>query len=130
MLWQHQTTDLQAQLAQLAAGGDFRLKGIRVLPGTTSLADNQINGWPSTLHRLFGLSSGRHLLLLPLYHNTTRHNTTRHNTTRHNTAQHNTAQHNTAQPLANRQNTAPQQTHDLRKDNPQDNSLHNNGAHN
>lgn len=57
VLWQHQATDLQAQLSTLAAGGDFHLSGAKVYAS----AD-----WPDELVQIFGVAKGRQLLLLPL----------------------------------------------------------------
>ncbi len=59
VLWQHQATDLQAQLSALADGGDFHLSGAQVY----AAAD-----WPDELVQIFGTAEGRQLVLLPLCH--------------------------------------------------------------
>ena len=72
VLWQHQATDLQAQLAALAVGGDFRLQGAMVLSAAELMDSDRSEPWPSALHQLFGPSAERHLLLLPLYYDAER----------------------------------------------------------
>jgi len=57
LLWQDQATDLRSQLAAIATGKDFHLKGAIV---------HASNHWPPQLTAILGLSRGRHLLLLPL----------------------------------------------------------------
>ncbi|MGB3298240.1 MAG: EAL domain-containing protein [Phormidesmis sp.] len=57
VLWQHQANDLQAQLATLAAGEDFRIKGAQAYSGRE---------WPFSLTQIFGDSQGRELIVLPL----------------------------------------------------------------
>ncbi len=62
VLWQHQATDLQAQLAALAvraAGDDFHLSG------TIVYCDHN---WPSPLVPLLGRCQGQQLIFLPLCH--------------------------------------------------------------
>ena len=69
-LWQHQTADLQAQLAALTAGRDFCLKSSRVLPADTHLPEQPDSLWSVAFSQLFGPSPNRHLLLLPLCYDT------------------------------------------------------------
>jgi len=57
VLWQHQATDLQAQLSRLTAGGDFHIDGARVYESAN---------WPLPLVPIFGASEGQQLVLLPL----------------------------------------------------------------
>ena len=56
-LWCSQAADLQAQLAHLVEDGVFKVTGISTYaPGD----------WPTQIVEVYGPSSGRHLLLLPL----------------------------------------------------------------
>ena len=64
ILWQHQATDLQAQLATLAAGGDFHINGAQAYLGLE---------WPFSLTQIFGASQGRRLILLPLCYEAENH---------------------------------------------------------
>jgi diguanylate cyclase (GGDEF)-like protein len=60
ILWQHQATDLQDQLAvlaQLAASGDFHLSGTRLY---------SVGNWPSALIPIFGSCQQQQLILIPL----------------------------------------------------------------
>ena len=69
ILWQHQATDLQAQLATLAAGGDFHIRG----------AQAYSEEWPLSLTQVFGYSQGRQLVLLPLCYESESHKSEVHN---------------------------------------------------
>lgn len=64
ILWQHQATDLQAQLATLAAGRDFHISGAQAYCGLE---------WPFALTQIFGASQGRRLILLPLCYEAEHH---------------------------------------------------------
>jgi len=66
VLWQHQATDLQAQLAALAANSNLQPKGVKILPAEQTLGAQRSTPYPSALYPLFGSLSDRHLLLLPL----------------------------------------------------------------
>ena len=66
VLWQHQATDLQAQLAALAVDDSFRLSDIRLFPAIDGATSERVGTYPITLRKLFGSLSNRHLLLLPL----------------------------------------------------------------
>ncbi len=59
VLWQHQATDLQAQLLRLTASGNFHINGAKAYASTD---------WPLALTSIFGAASGRQLVLLPLCH--------------------------------------------------------------
>ncbi|MEL6814100.1 MAG: EAL domain-containing protein [Cyanobacteria bacterium J06598_3] len=58
-LWRYQATDLQAQLANIVAGGDFQLGGLQTY---------EAGGWPVFLSELWGGSDDCHVALLPLCH--------------------------------------------------------------
>ena len=60
-LWSSRATDAQSQLAAIVDGGYFRVSG------TQQYVAGQ---WPSELLPLFGFQKQRHLLLLPLCHQT------------------------------------------------------------
>ena len=71
ILWQPQANDLQAQLATLAEGGDFRVSGASIY-----LEEK----WPLPLTQLFGECQGRRLILLPLCYELETHKSEAHST--------------------------------------------------
>ena len=70
ILWQHQATELQKQLAALAAGGEFRIQGSKILPAADSTTADAYQSFPEScstvLEKIFGSNRTQHLLLLPL----------------------------------------------------------------